>query len=252
MSAAVPFRISARAAIARGGRALWRAPGPTLLAVAGTVTAALAARAAWVRAGQALFAERPGRAALIWLVGASVAALLVDVTRAAALTAYAGPPRPLAQTLALGLLRTPGMISVRAVELLIYFALGLGDLFVLARALVRVGDDPTRQALVTALLLLPSLALMLGIFAASRVAQTVIARGLLPAPALAHGYDVALRRFPSLARLALFGTISTAPLVVAAVWMPFPLGVALVGVAALWLYAALATLVGSDARLSMG
>jgi hypothetical protein len=252
MSAADPFRISARAAIGRGARELWRAPVPTLAAVAGCLTAALAARAAWLCAAQALAAERPGRALVVWLVGASVAALLVDVTRAAALTAYAGPPRPLGQTLALGLRRTPGMISVRAVELLIYLALGLGDLFVLARGLPPVGADPTRQALVAALLLLPSLALALIVFLASRVAQTLVARGLLPAAALAHGYDVALRRFPSLARLALVGAIAVAPFVAAALWMPFPLRAALGGVATLWLYAALSVLVGCDGRLSTG
>ncbi|MGZ3429631.1 MAG: hypothetical protein ACXVCV_23435, partial [Polyangia bacterium] len=109
-----------------------------------------------------------------------------------------------------------------------------------------------RQAWSAALLLLPSLALALAVFAASRVAQTVIARGLPPAAALAHGYDLLLRRFPSLVRLALAGTIATSPLVAAALWMPFPLGAALAGAAALWLYAALATLVGRDGRLALG
>ena len=252
MSATDPFRISARVAIRRGARELWRAPAPTLAALVGTMTAALAARAAWLRAGQALLAERPGRAVFIGLVGASVAALLVDVTRAAALTAYAGPPRSLGRTLALGLVRTPAMISVRAVELLIYFALALGDLFLLARGLARVGADPTAQALAAATLLLPSLVLALVVFAASRVAQTVIARGLPAAVALVHGYDVVLRRFPSLARLALAGVIVAAPLLVAAAVLPFPLGAALAGLAALWLYAALAILVGRDGRLSSG
>src|SRR5262249_48808672 len=70
----------ARAAVARGWRELVRAPVPTLAAVLGTIAGALAARAALLRAGQAMAAERPGRAVLTWLVGMSVAALLVDVT----------------------------------------------------------------------------------------------------------------------------------------------------------------------------
>jgi hypothetical protein len=247
-----PFRITARAALARGIDELRLRPAPTLAAVAGTIAGALAGRAALVRAGAALLAVRPALAVAIWLCGASVAALLVDITRAMALTAYAGPPRPFGRTLMLGLLRTPGMISVRAVELLIYFALALGDLFVLARRLPPIGVAPARQALLTAVCLFPSLSLALVVFAASRVAQTVIARGLPPAVALAHGYDVVLRRLPTLARLGLLGALASAPLLLVATRLPFPLGAALVGVAALWLYAALATLVGRDGRLALG
>ncbi len=252
MSALAPFRPGAREALARGLRELWRAPAPTLMALAGTLTAALGARAGWVRAGQALGAAEPGRAALTWLAGAGAAALLVDVTRAAALTAYAGPPRPLPQTLALGLLRTPGMIGVRAAELLIYFPLGLGDLLLLGRGLAPAGADPGRRALLAALCLFPSLVLGLVVFTASRVAQTVIARGLPLAPALAHGYDVVLRRFASLARLGLWGAAAAAPFLLGALFLPFPLGALLLGFVALWLYAALATLVGRDGRLALG
>lgn len=252
VGAADPFRRSARAALARGAQELARAPLPTLAALVGAMTAALAARAAWVRAGEALLAGRPGRALLTGLVGGSVAALLVDVTRATALTAYAAPPRPFGGTLARGLLRTPGLISVRAMELTIYFGLGLGELFVLARALPAVGADPTPRALAAALCLWPALSLALVVCAASRVAQTVIARGLPPAPALAHGYDVALRRAPSLTRLALLGAIVTAPLWIGALLLPFALGALFAAVATLWLYAALSALVGSDGRLSTG
>ncbi|HEX6835681.1 MAG TPA: hypothetical protein VF334_03860 [Polyangia bacterium] len=237
--------------LGRGLVELVRAPVPTAAALGGTVAGALAARAAWVAAGAALLADRPGRAIVTWLVGMSVAALVVDVTRAMALVAYAGPPRPLGRTLALGLVRTPGMISVRAVELLLYFALGLGELFVLARGLPRLGD-PARQALLATACLAPALALGLVVFAASRIAQTVIARGLPPAAALAHGYDVTLRRFPSLARLGLAGLVASAPSWIMAIWVPAPLGALAVGVAALWLYAALTRLVGRDPRLALG
>jgi hypothetical protein len=222
------------------------------MALLGTLAGALAARAAWVRAGQALDAGRPGRAVVTWLVGVGVAALLVDVTRAAALTAYAGPPRPLAQTVALGFLRTPGMISVRAVELLLYFALALGELFVLARGLPRLADEPARQALVGALCLAPALTLVAFIFVASRIAQLVVARGLPAAPALASGYDVAQRRLGSVVGLGAFGAMCTAPFWISAPLLPIPLGALAIGVASLWLYAALAALVGSDSRLALG
>ena len=142
------------------------------------------------------------------------------------------------------------MISVRAVELLIYFALALGALFVVARALPPIGDNPTRLALAGALVVAPLATLALVVFAASRVAQTVIARGLPPAAALAHGYDLALRRLPSLLRLIVVGSLAATPLFIGAALLPFPLGSILVGLVALWLYAALSLLVGNDARLA--
>ena len=235
-----------------GLRTLVRAPAATATALLGTMAGALAARAASVRALQSFAADRPGRAIMIWLVGVTVALLLVDVTRAAALTAYAGAPRRLSQTIALGLVRAPGMISVRAIELLLYFALALGEAFVLARVLPRLGALPARQALVVSLCLAPALTLASIIFAASRVAQTVIARGLPAAVALAHGYDVTLRRLGRLVGLALLGMLATAPLWISALLLPFPLGAVAVGLAALWLYAALAALVGRDGRLALG
>ena len=244
--------LRARSALARGWHELWRAPAPTFLALAGALTGALCARAAWLRAGQTFAADRPGRALVTLLAGTGAAALLADATRAAALSAYAGAPRSFAATVALGLRRTPAMISVRAVELLVYLALGLGELFVLARALPALGRLPAREALVGALCLLPALALALVVFTASRVAQTLVARGLPPAPALAGGYDVVLRRLPSLARLGLFALLIAAPGWISAPFLPAPLGGLVVGFAALWLYAALATLVGRDGRLALG
>ena len=236
--------MSARpSALRLGLRALVQAPAATATALLGTMAGALAARAAWVRAAEALAADRPGRAALVALVGLSLAALLVDVTRAAALTAYAEAPKSLSRTIALGLLRAPGMISVRAVELLVYFALALGEAFVLARALPRLGSDPARQATFASLCLAPALTLALVVFGASRVAQTEIARGLPAAAALAQGYDVALRRLGPLVALLLLGVVVTAPLWITALLLPFPLGAVAVGLAALWLYAALTALV---------
>jgi hypothetical protein len=144
------------------------------------------------------------------------------------------------------------MIGVRAVELFLYYALGLGALFVLVRGLPPVGDEPARLALAGALVAAPLLMLALIVFAASRVAQTLIARGLPPVPALAHGYDVALRRLPALLRIVVVGGLCALPLFVIAALLPFPLGSALVGLVALWLYAALTLLVGGDARLAGG
>lgn len=242
----------ARTAVARGWRELWRAPAATLLALAGALAAALAMRAAWLRAGETLEAGEPGRALWTMLAGSGLAALLADATRAAALVAYAGPSRPFARTVALGLRYTPAMISVRAVELTVYLALALGELFVLARGLPGVAGDPAPAALVATLCLAPALLLGTIVWAASRVAQTVIARGLPPAAALAHGYDVTLRRFASLARLALVALPLTVPFLIVALVVPAPLGGLVSGLPALWLYAALATLVGADSRLALG
>jgi len=115
-----------------------------------------------------------------------------------------------------------------------------------------LGADPTRQAMLGALCLLPAAATGLVVFVASRVAQTVIARGLPPAAALAHGYDVALRRLPSLTRLGLCGGLVTAPFWIGALLLPFGLAALVLALPALWLYAALTRLVGADGRLSMG
>ncbi|HEY2745445.1 MAG TPA: hypothetical protein VGL86_12500 [Polyangia bacterium] len=248
--ALTPLR--ARAALARGWHELWRAPAATFLALAGALVAVLAARATWLRAGEALAADRPGRALATLLAGGAFAALVADATRAAALTAYAGAPRSFARTVALGMVRTPAMISVRAVELLVYFTLAVGEAFVLVRALPALTGDAAREAAVAALCLLPALALSLVVFAASRVAQALIARGLPSAAALAHGYDVVLRRFPALARLALLALAVTAPFWIIALLVPAPLGGLVLGLPALWLYAALATLVGRDGRLALG
>ena len=53
-------------------------------------------------------------------------------------------------------------------------------------------------------------------------------------------------------RLALLGLVVTAPLVAAALLSPFGLRAVLFAVAELWLYAALATLMGRDGRLVLG
>jgi hypothetical protein len=263
--------MSARAALRAGWRELWRWPSLTLLATLAAIVAALAVRAAAVRSGHywrlalvdlggggAHFFGLAGRALAVWLAGSGLGALLVDATRAAALVAYSGPPPEdrrlsrMMRPLLVGLSRTPFMISVRAVELLIYFALGLGNLFVLARTLPDSAPEPTRQALAAALCLLPSLALALVTFFGARVAQTLIARGFLPAAAFGHGLDVTMRQFGSVTRLALAGLVVTAPFVVAAVLSPFGLAAALFAFAGLWLYASLATLVGRDGRLLTG
>ena len=237
--------------LGRGLVELARAPAATAIALAGTLAAALAARATWLRAAEALAADRLARALLIGLVGSALAALLADATRAIALVAYAGPPRPLSRTLALGLSRTPAMITVRAVELLLYFALGIGELFVLLRVLPHLGGA-ARQALFAAVCLLPAGGLALVTFAACRIAQTLIARGLRPAAALAHGYDLTLRRVPTLTRLGLVALLVAAPFWIIALVAPAPLGALAVAVPALWLYAALTLLVGRDPRLALG
>jgi hypothetical protein len=210
-------------------------------------------RAAWLHAGELVAAGAPGAAAATLITGLASGALLVDVTRAVALSAYAGAPSPdLRRWLRLGLVRTPGMISIRAVELLLYFCLLVGDAFLLVRSTIRSGPPPLFAALWTLAAVAPSLALGLASFTAARVAQTLIARGLPPATALAGGYDLVWRRFPSLARLALAGLVATSPLLIGALLVPWGLRQLLLGLAALWVYAALTTVVGRDGRLLTG
>ena len=67
-----------------------------------------------------------------------------------------------------------------------------------------------------------------------------------------HGYDLTLRRFPSLVRLGARLTLMTLPLVALALFMPAPFAAVCVALASLWSYAALSALVGSDPRLSGG
>jgi hypothetical protein len=242
--------MTARAAMRAGWRDLWRSPAPTLLALVGAMAAALALRAANLRTIGLWQEALVTRGLVTWLCGAALALLLVDVTRAAALCAYAAAPAPddetrpgvgrrlawLMRPFTLGLLRTPAMITVRAVELTIYATLGLGELFVLGRGLAGVSLRPAPQALAVTACLAPAL----------------LPRGLPAATALAHGYDLVLRRFASLARLALFGALVTAPVWVGALLLPFGLRAALLSLVALWLYAALTTLVGRDPRLTTG
>jgi hypothetical protein len=254
-------------ALLAAGRDLRRWPTVTGLALVAAMTASLAARAGLVRAAQ-LVTSTPGgldvrwaalgRASLVLLLGAGLAALLVDVAMATALVAYAGPapitngPARLATVLRSGLLRTPAMISVRALEFLVYYALAVGDLFVLTAGLTGSAPSPERRALAATVLLAPSLALATLTFVAARVAQVLVARGLHPAPALVHGLDLALRRFASLARLGLAAGLATAPLWLLALLMPAPLAAMLAAIAALWSFAALAQVVGHDSRLAFG
>src|SRR5205823_1127435 len=67
---------------------------------------------------------------------------------------------------------------------------------------------PFRAALIAA----PALFLILVMFAAARVALVLVARGLPPARALVHGFDVVLRRLPSLLRLLAALLVWTLPL----------------------------------------
>jgi hypothetical protein len=252
---------SARTLVACGARELWRARAPTLVALAGAPTAALGVRAASVRAAEALgmgssaatlAGARPGWALVGWIVGAAFAGLLLETSRAVALTAYAGPPRPFADTLVLGLRRAPALIGLRAFELIVYSTFALGGLFVVARGAHGAVVAPGPQALAVAVCLLPLAALALALFAAGRVAQILVARGLAPAAALTHGCDLVARRFASLTRLALLGGAATAPLWIGALLLPFALRATLWTAAALWLYAALSGLVGRDPRLATG
>lgn len=244
---------------------LARRPAATLLALSAAGAGALAVRAGWLRALQLAHAAHdaaaPGllaaRAVATLLAGAAVAGLLVDLGYAVALSAYAsappsGRPAALFLPLRLGLMRTPGMVSVRAFEILVYATLATGELLLLGRGLPMLGARPARLAAATALALAPALVLSLYLFAAARVAQALIARGLPPIAALAHGVDVALRRFGTLAKLGLTALGWTLPLWLTALFVPSPLAALLLALATLWSYAALVRVVGADSRLGSG
>jgi hypothetical protein len=244
---------------------LVRRPAATMLALSTASAGALAFRAGWLRALQLAAAAHdsaaPGllvaRAIGTLLAGAALAGLLVDIGYAIALTAYAGAPPhdrsgALYLPLRLGLTRTPGMVSVRAFELVLYATLATGELLLLGHGLPTLETRPARLAAVTTLALTPALLLSLYLFAAARVAQVLIARGIAPAPALAHGVDVALRRFGTLAKLGLTALGWTLPLWLAALFVPSPLAALLLALATLWSYAALLRVVGADSRLRSG
>jgi hypothetical protein len=193
-------------------------------------------------------------ALLVVLLGATVGSLLLDTGRALALTAYAHPGQPF---LAVGMGRLPALITVSAVEATVQTFLMLGMLLAL----------PSRAPLAAALLAAPALFLALVMFAAARVGLVLAARGLPPSRALVHGFDVVLRRLPSLVKLAWALVGWTLPLTIPAAVlrlmaaraeeglatsMARSLSLALAELAALIGYAALANLVGRDPRLTTG
>ena len=154
---------------ARAGASCWRAPAPTLparslgaiaggAARAGGCGAELAAPRRLRRAGAAR-----ARALATLLAGAARRRLLVDSAshaRDGATPAYAGPPRAVRAPLRRGLVRTPGMVSVRAVELLVYVTLAIGRaLRARPRRCRRSASTPARLALAVTACLAPAMAL---------------------------------------------------------------------------------------------
>jgi hypothetical protein len=260
----------ARDAVVDGLRSLARAPAVTAAATLAAVVAALAPAAAARRAATLVeHAARTGgggalgAAALTLGVGLAFASLLVEVALAAALSAYAAPgalPGP--RALALGLRRAPALITLGAVEATVYVTL----VTALALALPPPGHAPSTAAAAAldALGAAPALALAAVLFASTRVAVVLVARGVPAAPSLASGLDVALRRLPSLVRLGALLCGATLPLVLAGglaalcAWRavdsaPFAsVAAACLQLAALWSYAALSALVGRDPRLVTG
>jgi hypothetical protein len=255
-------------------REAWRAiasrPGATLGAIAAHIVAALALSAASAKAVRAIGAaiaaddlELAARALGLLIIGGAFAVLIVDVARMCALSAYAGA-RGTLEILSRGLARTPALITVRAVELTILGMLAFGAI----ACVMRLDDEmqPGRASLVAAALLAPVIVVAIITFVAGRVGIALAARGLKPAFALVHGFDFALRRFPSLVRLGLGLFLAAWPFLVAAVALTIaalvvsPRAAALchalragaLGAAALWGYAALVGFVGRDARLSAG
>jgi hypothetical protein len=270
---------AARAAIREAREAMQRRPGFTFGAVAafagsslvlaaGSRAAAIALRAAAgegglsTRAMARALAHAPQLVLRAWLtvmVSLALAALMADVARMCALCAYSGSRTPLIH----GLSRTPVLITVRAVELTVSFMLLSGG----AMTVIRLPElPPLHAALAATAIMGPVLALVALNFAAARVAIALGVRGLRPAPSLIHGYDVALRRLPSLLGLLLRVAFTSLPLwlgagllrVLAAAASPrasvilSAAAAACLGAAVLWAYASLVAWVGRDARLANG
>ncbi len=231
-----------------------------------TATAGLAALAAALTVEVALRsgASAGGAAELVGvvLVGLTLSSLLGSCARALALTAYSQPGRA---WLAAGFTRVPALVTVSAVELTVQGSLMLGAALLLPRAAVT--HSPLAKALLCALLCAPSLLLCASFFGAARVALVLVARGMTPSRALIHGLDVVARRLPSLLKLAGALALYTLPLtLLAAALMVASLrqvatptaslaratALMLFELTALWSYAALANLVGRDARLTTG
>lgn len=265
MTAGAPLKMTA--ALRAGWRDLWRWPTATSLALATAMVGGLASRAGWLRARQILLVARDpaaptaalvARAVAVVVTGAALAALLVDLGCAVALCAYAGAAPPIGQRGALvgplrrGLVRLPAMLTIRGLELVIYATLALGEVALVARVQPLAYPSPAQRAWATTLLLAPAIVVAVYLFAAARVAQTLVARGLGAATALQHGLDVALRRLQTLARLAITASLWTAPLWLSAIVLPSPLGATLVALATVWSYAALVRVVGADGRLRGG
>jgi hypothetical protein len=261
-SIAAPYRIRSfwRAALSD----LWRHRLATTLALLGAAAAAIAGRLAWrgaFAAFDSLAADRPTelvyaaqRALLILASGLASALLLAAVTRAAALSAYGGGRARDGLTLA------PALLAISLLELLLLGTLAGAATLLLTRALYHSGSaDPAALANARALraacasaLVGPLVPPALLAFAAARVAQSLVARGLPLGLALVHGCDFTLRRFPALVRLGLSALLITSPLLLAAALAPFPLDAPLLALASLWSYAALIRLVGADPRLAHG
>ena len=265
----------ARESVRKGLRAVLLWPRVSLAALLAATVALLSLSAAWHHAVQALHvAARSGDGSFVgvaigaFLFGSGFAALLGNVTRTVALTAYS-PPSPSSASGARspfvdGLRRTPAMITLQAIELTVCGMLAFGAVAILVRH--AKGLPPGRAALFSLLVLLPPGALGIVQVAVTRVAMTLAARGQPPAVALVRGYDLVARRFPSLLGLAALLFVRTLPLTVpalvaamAAIGASPRVTVALdlvravcLSAAALWGYAALAVWVGSDDELAGG
>ncbi|MCU1280810.1 MAG: hypothetical protein JWM53_4356 [bacterium] len=272
--------VRAKEAVSEGLRAVLAWPRVSLAALLTATVALLAVDAAWHRAGAALgVAARSGDlrlvgiAAGVFLFGSGFAALLGNVARTIALAAYSPAPseasspsstaspsvvrRPFAD----GLRRTPAMITLQAIELTVGGMLAAGVFAALARHLPSQPEG--RTALFSLLVLLPPAALLTAHVAATRVAMALAARGVRPANALVHAYDLLARRFPSLAGLSARLLWRTLPLTVPALAAALlslgasprvAVGLGLIravclAAAALWSYASLAVWVGPDAEV---
>jgi hypothetical protein len=232
-----------------GAGAVAGEPAVSLAAALAAVVGALGERAALARVAEAarLGLDALGEAISGGLVGFAFCALLADLGLAAALTAYG---QPKARLLGDGLRRLPLMVAVGALERLVIGTLAIGALT--AAPIVLMRCDP--PALGLSLLAVPILFLTLVQGAAAAATRVLVGRGLPLGRALAGGYDLVLRRIPSLCRLAPALLSAQLPLLFAAAALRghglfAALSVGVARVAALLAYAALGELIADDGEL---
>lgn len=204
--------MQAREAMAEGLRALLRQPVAATAALLGGATGALAERAASASAKLLVFRGVDGpwvRAAVLFLVGGSIGALLSAWSRAGAVAAATGTP--MRDLLGAAVHRGIATISLGAVELTVIGTLVLFA-FADATAVIALGRGPGISSAALAFACAPPLFCALLAAPAFRIAAARTAAGVPSHLALGEGLAIALRRLPALLGFGVLAVLVMAPL----------------------------------------